>query len=130
MSLTQTKRIPRHRSKPRRGPLKDAKYLAFVRTIPCVVCILPWRIEKSGVSYSNVQESSTESAHVGERGLGQKCSDRETIPLCSAHHRTGRDSHHILGKGFFAHHGLDKEKIIAELNRLYDVENRDKVVSK
>lgn len=64
----------------------------------------------------------SEAAHVGERGLGQKCSDRETIPLCVEHHRTQPYAHHVLGKKFWAHHGLDKEAIVAELNRLYDQE--------
>ncbi len=66
----------------------------------------------------------SEAAHVGERGLGQKCSDRETIPLCAAHHRTGPESHHVLGKAFFTHHKLDKDAIVAELNRLYDLERK------
>jgi len=70
-----------------------------------------------------IQTTPTEAAHVGERGLGQKCSDRETIPLCAAHHRTGPESHHVLGKKFWQHHGLDRDEIVAELNRLYEKEN-------
>jgi len=61
-----------------------------------------------------------EAAHVGEHGLGQKCSDRETVPLCATHHRTGKDSHHVLGKKFWAHHGLNRDAIVKDLNRLYD----------
>ncbi len=29
--------------------------------------------------------------HAGRRGMGQKCSDFETIPLCSKHHRERTD---------------------------------------
>ncbi len=116
--------VRKRRPGKRRGSLKDRAYLAWLHELPCVVCILPWKLWLSGVVYSNVQTSATEAAHVGTRGLGQKCSDRETIPLCGACHRTGRDSQHVLGKKFFQHHGLDKDKIIAELNRLYDEETK------
>lgn len=61
----------------------------------------------------------TEVAHVGERGLGQKCSDRETVPLCAEHHRTGPHAHHVLGKNFWDCHGLDRDAIIAKLNEQY-----------
>lgn len=67
-----------------------------------------------------------EAAHVGERGLGQKSPDREAIPLCSHHHRTGPQAHHVLGKKFWAHHGLDPKAIIAELNKLYDEQEKRK----
>lgn len=29
--------------------------------------------------------------HMGERGLGQKCSDLETVPFCERHHRDWHD---------------------------------------
>jgi len=65
------------------------------------------------------QHTRTEAAHVGDRGLGQKCSDRETIPLCAEHHTQGRDSYHKLGKKFWEHHGLDRFELIARLNAMY-----------
>ena len=67
-----------------------------------------------------VQITPTEAAHIGERGLGHKCSDRETIPLCAEHHRTGPESHHVLGKSFWKHHGLNKDALVKELNRFYE----------
>jgi len=57
---------------------------------------------------------------VGVRGLGQKCSDYEAIPLCSYHHRVGNNSHHALGKKFWSHWGLDKDTLIAKYNRMYE----------
>lgn len=63
----------------------------------------------------------TEAAHVGQRGLSQKCSDRETIPLCAFHHRTGPESHHRLGKLFWKHHGLDRYELIRELQSQFDM---------
>ncbi len=108
-------RTPVRKRRPgkRRGPLKDAKYLAWIRLHGCTL----W--PTLGCHWQPV-----EAAHVGDRGLGQKCSDREAIPLCGAHHRTGRESHHELGKRFWGYHGLDKDKIITELNRAYAEETK------
>lgn len=63
--------LPRRRTKPRKGPPRDAGYLHFVRTQPCMVpgC------RKRG-----------EPHHFAKRGKGQKCSDYETVPLCHYHH--------------------------------------------
>ncbi len=112
----RSKPLPKHR-KPRRGPLKDAKYLAWIRENICVVC-RHWAIGEWMIG----QTETTEAAHVGGRGLGQRCSDRETLPLCASHHRTGKDSHHVLGRKFWEYHGLNRDAIIAELQRLYSAE--------
>lgn len=32
------------------------------------------------------------------------------------------DAHHVLGKRFWAHHGLDRDALVAELQRRYDAE--------
>ncbi len=101
------KPIRKKRSEPRRGPVKDPAYLEWIRTQPCCIC------ERLGV----LQEGSTEAAHVGDRGLGQKCSDLEALPLCAwGHHRVGPYSIHVLGKRFWAHHGLDREALIQDYN--------------
>ena len=86
---------------------RNPAYLRWIRTQPCVV-------RGCGHSFRFV-----EAAHVGERGLSQRCSDLETIPLCSHHHRTGRDSQHRLGKAFWAHHGLDRDALVKQFNYLY-----------
>lgn len=109
----------RHKRKP------DPAYLIWVKSAPCVVCWLPDEFSlvwMADVSVAGRQRSQTEVAHVGDRGLMQKCSDRETIPLCAEHHRTGKDAHHVLGKRFWAHHGLDRDAMVAELQRRYDAE--------
>lgn len=122
--MTRRKPIPKKRSKLRRGPVRDPKYLTWLHhKFGCIICdgggIYP--VLRSRVSVWNPY-GPTEAAHVGARGLSQKCSDRETIPLCARHHRTGSDSHHKLGKKFWAYHGLDRDKLIAEYNRLYHEE--------
>lgn len=58
-----------------------------------------------------------EAAHVGARGYGARCHDREAIALCGIrHHREGPESHHRLGRKFWAHHRLDKSETIRHLN--------------
>jgi len=89
-------------------PERNAAYLRFVRT---QICCVP-----------GCRNWITEAAHVGARGLGQRCSDREAIALCQKHHRTGKHSQHTLGKNFWSHHGLDKDAIVADLNRRFERE--------
>lgn len=130
--ITRTKPVNKRRPGPtRRGQVKDGLYLAFVRRFPCVICWgfprvhtplgtcqVYWEYELE--HHNPSQETPTEAAHVGIRGIGQKCSDRETIPLCARHHRTGKDSAHVLGKGFWQHHSLGREQLIANLNQKYE----------
>jgi hypothetical protein len=90
-------------------PQRDTRYLAWIRTQPCIICP-PWK------------RSQIEAAHVGPRGVGQKCSDRQTVPLCLRHHQTGRDAHHRLGRRFWEHHGLNRDAVIADLVTRYEEE--------
>jgi hypothetical protein len=119
------KPIPRRRLKPRRGPVVDLKYRRFIRSFCCIVCtrgVLVRRYDAwSGTDLDSVfQMSLTEFAHVGRRGLSQKCDDRDGLPLCAEeHHRTGRYSHHKLGRRFWVFHGLDRHTLIAEAQSLY-----------
>jgi hypothetical protein len=62
--------------------VRDCKYLAFIRKLCCCVCG-SWRF--------------VEAAHFGSRGLGQKASDLDALPLCLRCHRTGPKSYHTLG---------------------------------
>lgn len=83
-------------------PKRDPRYLAWIRTLPCVVCGSTRGIEAS---------------HTGPHGLGQKSSDFSAIPLCYRHHRTGPDSYHRLGPRQFAQtHNLDLLAIVRRLN--------------
>lgn len=117
------------RSKRSKG-LKDEAYKTWIRSFCCIVCWLcgtgEWEIfcgEPDDIfGMATHQKSATESAHVGARGLSQKCSDRETIPLCAEHHLTGKDAHHVLGKKFWEHHGLNRAGLIKALNDRYAVQ--------
>lgn len=69
------------------------------------------------------QKSPTEAAHVGEHGFSQKCPDRQAIPLCGLeHHREGPESVHKMQKRFWARHRISKRRIIAALNRQFEME--------
>lgn len=119
--------VPKRRTKPRKGPARNEKYKAFIRSLPCCVCraigvrritgLVTASIEE--LSRYPMQQSPTEAAHTGVRGLGQKSNDHESIPLCCEHHTQNRDSYHRLGKNFFLHHGIDRDALIATLNRKY-----------
>ena len=99
--------ILRHYKAPRVDPRKDAAYLRWLRTLPCLVCGITVRIE---------------AAHVGERGLGQKCPDRQAVPLCELHHRLGPHSHHTIGRKFWTHWKLSRYDAIARYNQLFDTD--------
>lgn len=109
------------RRTPRRGPVIDPDFRAFVRTFACVVCARGLLIRESdGWRPEFQQHSPTECAHVGRRGIGQKCSDWECLPLCrNRHHQYGPSSQHVLGKRFWTRHGLNRVELIAQLQELF-----------
>jgi hypothetical protein len=83
--------------------VRNPRYIAWIRTLPCLVCGARRGIEAS---------------HTGPHGLGQKSPDSSAIPPCTRHHRTGKDSYHKLGRRKFAEaHNLDIPAIVARLNR-------------
>ena len=83
--------------------VRDHAYLAWIRSLPCLIC----------------GSGPAEAAHLAARAFGQKCSDRETGPLCAWDHRLGPHSHHVLGRMFWKHHGIDRTRLIRELNESY-----------
>ena len=102
--------------KPRRYvvPAEVRAYWEWIREQPCAVpgCgvrrLPPFRNPLMDV------------AHVGVRGIGQKCSGWEVIPLCRKHHRRGYpQSHHTLGKRFWSFNGLEREQSIRHYKALY-----------
>lgn len=59
---------------------RDSKYLAFIRTLPCLIC---------GTTY-NVQSHHTDTGGVAIVG-----SDYSALPVCLSHHR---DIHQSMSK--------------------------------
>ena len=58
-------------SNPKPHTYRSEKYLAFIRGLPCIIC-----------------GKDAEACHINEpgRGMGQKDSDLQTIPMCNLHH--------------------------------------------
>lgn len=97
-------------------PEKDPEYLRWLRSQPCA-------IETCSSQYHFRPQDMIEAAHIGEiRGLRQKCSDREAIPLCVDHHRNGPVSHHVLGKTFFLYWSFNRKELINKYNERYEAE--------
>jgi len=100
--------VRRKRSRPRRGPERSPEYLAWIRTLGCVVC-----------SRASGESRVIEAAHtnvLGARGMGQKSSDFSAIPLCAVHHRENPDSYHHLGEKMFLHEqAIDMRELVRAL---------------
>jgi len=83
------------------APVKSSKYLAFIRTLPCVVTgTTP--VEAAHVSYA-----APEWGAMG-RGKGQKVSDRFAVPLCPAEHRK---QHSMNEKAYWAQVGINPHQV-------------------
>jgi hypothetical protein len=83
----------------RSRPVKDPKYLAWIRTLPCVVPGCRGRAE---------------AAHCGARGLSQKASDTNAIPMCAHHHR---EYHQFGRRKFETRYCIHIERLIQRLNQ-------------
>jgi len=106
--------VRKKRSRLRRGPDRSPDYLAWIRTLGCLVC-------------ARVTGGSTviEAAHtnaLGPKGLSQKTSDFSAIPLCADHHREGQDSYHRLGEKMFLHkHAIDMRELVRALRDRFEM---------
>jgi hypothetical protein len=79
-------------------PIRSKERLAFIRSLPCCV---------SG------RTDRVEAAHVGRRGMGQKSSDFETIPLNVLYHR---EQHRIGLRAFCRTYSLNLDELLTMLN--------------
>lgn len=84
-------------------PARSRKYLDWIRLQRCAV---------SGAF-------RPEAAHTGDRGLGQKASDFNAIPLSAEWHRTGKTAHHAGARLFEQRTGLCLGELILSLNAEY-----------
>jgi hypothetical protein len=111
--LPPKRRVPvrKKRSRPRRGPERNPDYLAWIRTLGCLVC---------GRLPGSVPIEAAHTNVLGPRGMAQKSSDFSAIPLCAAHHRQNSDSYHHLGEEGFEHaHQIQLNELVEALNSLY-----------
>ena len=79
-------------------PPRSKAHLAFIRSLPCVVC---------------KRTRNVEAAHApGSRGMAQKRSDFETLPLCRLHHQ---EQHRIGWTQFIRSYELDVQWWLEQL---------------
>jgi len=101
--------VRKRRFRLRRGPDRSPDYLAWIRTLECLVC--------SRVSSRSAVVEAAHTNVLGPRGMRQKTSDFSAIPLCSAHHRVNPDSYHRLGeKRFVQEQQLELPELVTALN--------------
>lgn len=89
MTLLRLKPLRARRPEIRRSErVRDPAYMELVRALPCA---LSWLSALEGAPAIWACLGPVEADHAGPRPLGRKCHDRETIPLCSRHHRQRTD---------------------------------------
>lgn len=134
--------IKRHAPKRPEG-FNDPQFRQWVKEWPCFVCLkqhceshhLPLiEMAKSPEARAYFYRNKsifdcglTEFAHVGARGLAQRCADRFGIPLGTRHHAHqtaggSPESHHTLGKRFWSFHGIVRDEVHELLWKLFDAE--------
>jgi hypothetical protein len=103
-------RKPPKRTTQMRGPARDWKYRAWIRSLPCSTC----GIEPAG-----------EAAHTGsDGGMKQKASDFSCIPLCRNCHTMGPDAYHCIGrKEFELRHKVDITRLVQRLAACWRMRN-------
>jgi len=85
----------------RQPRVKDAAYLRFIRTLPCVICGA--QAEAAHLKFSSAKYGKLHP------GIGTRPDDKWCLPLCPEHHRLGSASQHATGdeEGWWAAHGID-----------------------
>lgn len=89
----------------KRGPARNYKYRAWIRTLPCLAC----------------GQQPSEAAHTGtDGGMRQKPSDFTCVPLCSTCHTQGEWAYHRIGrKAFEEAYRVSFPDVVRELNRVW-----------
>lgn len=107
-----------------RQPARDKQFREFVRIHPCAACQRKCRECQSRrypvgcIGRGECVGVPVDAAHIGStgKGMGQKCSDEETAPLCRPHHE---EQHKIGLEAFQKKYGLNLLAIAAELVKRY-----------
>lgn len=92
------RRSPRRRKG--RGPARDFRYRAWIRTLPCAAC---------GI------ERGVQAAHTQHNGMASKGTDYSCVPLCVACHREYDSG--LRSKALFElDHSLDMAALVRRLS--------------
>lgn len=89
----------------------EAAHLAFLRTLPCVICHREGDVHAAHIRYASVAHGKRET------GAGEKPSDRFAVPLCGHHHLWGgKDAQHSRGeKQWWPDQGINDPLVVAAL---------------
>lgn len=94
---------------PKPKVVKDPKYLAFVRQMPC------WARGRQGSQCGHtIGNGPSECSH-----LDTKSRDDRVLPMCGGHHRVFRVSWHNGQETFCEVYGVTKAQLIREAEQLY-----------
>lgn len=92
-------RIPPSRPLEQRSPRsRNARHLAWIRRLPCLVCGATHSTEAAHVRYADASWNKRSS------GISEKPDDRWTVPLCTDHHR---EQHAGNERTFWLSHRID-----------------------
>jgi hypothetical protein len=75
----------------KRPRIENRNHLAFIRRLPCVVCLTRRNVEAAHVRMGNPLYGKRQA------GMGEKPNDAFTLPLCAAHH----DEQHSMNEAAF-----------------------------
>ena len=87
---------------PKKLPERSPRYLAFIRTKPCMKCKTPFNVQAAHQNFGNGT-------------MGGKASDLQAVPLCYYCHRL---EHDIGGKNFWG--SVDVKKKCEDLKDEFD----------
>lgn len=90
----------------RQPRVENKKHLAFIRTLPCIVC---FRHGPSDPAHIRAASAAHDKRWTGK---GEKPSDCWTLPLCRGDHD---DQHHGKELDFWDRHGIDPFETAAAL---------------
>ena len=94
-----------------RGPARNAQYLVWIRSLPCLAC-------------GSIRQM--EAAHTGsDGGMSQKPSDYSCVPLCRDCHTAGANAYHRIGKLAFERRcGVPLAELVKVLNGVWRGKSR------
>ncbi len=100
--LGEARPIPRVRTTPRKGPMRDPKYRAWCRTQPCAVSgVVPGHYINPSGQVGQWREAIIEPAHTERNGLASKGPDSSCVPLEHALHEEFDAARNTAGRAAF-----------------------------
>ena len=89
---------------------KEKEHMRKVAELGCYACEI-------STGYWTIAEVHHIRKHTG---MGLRPPHSDTIPLCSIHHRTGKDSIHLGKKLFIKKYGTEQEILKIVKRRIYE----------